>query len=109
MEREKGFESVVSRGVSGTYATLENSLAGSTRPLDASGRVATETVAGDTVSGAHGLPSVTPDLFLAAGFIVADLASRSLAEPSILEQVLRRAVHQAAALREQLPGGASRG
>jgi len=45
---------------------------------------------------------MTPDLFRAVGFIVTDLASRSATASRAVEDVLRRAVHQAAALREQL-------
>jgi hypothetical protein len=43
---------------------------------------------------------LTPDLFLAAGFIVLDIALCSPVGPSALEQVLRRAVQQATALRD---------
>ncbi len=71
------------------------------RPPDASVQVSTETVAGDSADDAVRLPNVTPDLFLAAGVILADLATRSLASPADVEDVLRRAVQQAIVLRTQ--------
>ncbi len=68
------------------------------RPPDASVQVSTETVAGDSAGAAAGLPSVTADLFLAAGVMLADLATRSLASPAVTEDILRRAVQQAGVL-----------
>lgn len=99
MEREKGFESVVSPAVSGTYVTPQKAAQGPSRPLDASVHVRTETVGGDTGTGAVGLPFVKPGLFLEAGLIVAERASRALAEPSVVEELLWQAVRQVAALR----------
>jgi hypothetical protein len=95
MEPEKGFESVVSRAFSGTYAASENAPEGSTRPLDASVRVATETDAGDTRYGANDLPVPTPDLFLAAGLIVADRAAQAHADALTVAELVGRAVQQA--------------
>jgi hypothetical protein len=41
---------------------------------------------------------MTPGLFLEAGLIVAERASRALAGPSVVEEFLRQAVRQVAAL-----------
>jgi hypothetical protein len=98
MEREKGFESGLSPAFSDTYATIQNAQENSTRPPDASGRVGTETLGGDTGRGAAGLPVVTPELFLEAGLIVAVRASRALAGSFVVEEFLRQAVRQVAAL-----------
>lgn len=98
MEREKGFESVVSRGVSGTYAPPENAPQSSTRPPDASVRVTTQTLAGYTGSNEGALPIVTPEMFLEAGLIVADRAMRAAPGPFEIEDALRRAVQQAKAV-----------
>ncbi len=99
MEREKGFESVVSLAVSGTYAALAKAPEGSTRPPDASVHVATGTVAGNTGGGVDGLPVVTPDLFLAAGLTVADRAVQAHPDALTVADVVRRAVQQAQVLR----------
>jgi hypothetical protein len=96
MEREKGFESVVSRAVSDTYAAPESAPEGSTQPHDASVHVRTGLHASDTLEQA--LPSPTPDLFIDAGIIVADRASRAHATASTVEDILRRAVRHAAVL-----------
>lgn len=98
MEREKGFEPVVSPGVSGTYATPENAPQSSTRHPDASVHVTTQTLAGYTGSNMGALPIVTPEVFLEAGLIVADRATRAAAGPFEIEDALRRAVQQAKAV-----------
>jgi hypothetical protein len=48
---------------------------------------------------AVGLPDVSPDLFIAAGAIAAERAARGAGPRSRVEDILRRAVDQAAALR----------
>jgi hypothetical protein len=58
----------------------------------------TEHVEGDTENRVDGLPSVTPELFLKAGLILAERASRAFAGPSVLEELLRKAVRQVTAL-----------
>ena len=99
MEREEGFESVISRTVSETYGAPEKLPEGSSRPPDASVHVRRETFGGDTGTDAAGLPLVTPGLFLEASLIVAERACRALAGPSVVEEFLRQAVRQVAALR----------
>jgi len=76
-----------------------STLRSSTWPPDASVRVSTERFTGDSPTTAHALPSVTPDLFLAAGLIVTEIAARSLSRSAALEEALRQAVKQATAAR----------
>lgn len=100
-EREKGFDlSARSPVFSRPYENPENAPEDSTRPADASVHVPTEIIAGDSAGGPAGLPSVTPDLFLAAGAIVAHLVLGSSAPPAVVGGVLRRAVQQAGVLRK---------
>jgi hypothetical protein len=99
MEREKGFESVVSHGVSCTYATLEKAPEGSTRPPEGSVRVHTETFGGDTSNDVDGLPIVTPELFIVAGMTLAQRATQFGAAPLTVQGILGRAVQQAVAVR----------
>lgn len=105
MEREKGFESGISRAVSAAYVTPEDAPRSPSQPPDASGHVSTETLGGDTEAGAPGLPVVTPELFLEPGLIAAERASRSFSIPSLVEEVLHQAVRQVTVLR----GSASKG
>ena len=56
-------------------------------------------VGGDIEPGVGALPTVTPELFLEAGLIVAERASLTLAEVSPIEDLLRQAVLQANASR----------
>ena len=99
MEREKGFESELSPAFSQLYVTSDGDARSSTRPPDASRHVSTQLHAGDTAKLPSALPSLTPDLFIAAGLIVADRAAASNAERSRVEEILRLAVDQAIALR----------
>jgi hypothetical protein len=93
----EGFEPGISRAVSGAYAATENALQSSSQPPVASVHVFTETVGGDTENDVTHLPTVTPELFLEAGLIVAERASRKLADVSLIEDLLRQAVQQATA------------
>jgi hypothetical protein len=99
MEREKGFESASLRVLSLLYAGADPAPQGSTRPPDASGRVATELDGGDSREPEPRLLAPTPDLFIAAGAIAAERAARGQAPRVQVEEILRRAVDQAAALR----------
>jgi hypothetical protein len=98
LEREKGFESPAFRVVSDTYATPDGDGRGSTRSLDASGRVATDLDASDA-EAVSALPALSPDLFITAGALAANHAAQSRWARSRIEELLRRAVDQAAALR----------
>jgi hypothetical protein len=99
MEREKGFESGITHGFSGTYVAPENAPESPSRPLDASIHVSTEHEGGDTASGRRAVPRPCPELFLEAGLIVADRAVRALAGRPAVEEIVHRAVRHAAALR----------
>jgi hypothetical protein len=99
MEREKGFESPAFPVFTRTYGTIEGDAGGSTRPADASGRVATWIHEGDDHGDPPPLPALTAELFITAGAIAADRAAREHAARSKVEEILRRAVDHAAALR----------
>ncbi len=100
MEREKGFEPGITHGFSVTYTTPENAPESSSRPLDASSNVPTEHVRGDTRRISTALPPPTPEMFLQAGFIVADRAARALSGKPVLDGIFHRAVQHAVALRD---------
>jgi hypothetical protein len=103
MEREKGFEPGISPALSSTYVTTEDAPESPSQPPDASVHVSTDTDAGDTQRASVGLPTVTPELFLEAGFIVAGRALRAPDDQSALEQVLRRTFEHVASLRHTGP------
>jgi len=102
MEREKGFESPAIPAFSRPYAAPDLHQRSSTKPADASGRVATAPGAGDTQGPSSPLPAPSPELFIAAGVAAADNAARTGAPRSAVEEILRRAVDQAAALRGEV-------
>jgi hypothetical protein len=99
MEREKGFESPVIPVFSRPYDTDEGDVESSTQPSDASGPVETELEEGDSGEPPLPLPSPTTELFITAGAIVAERASSGGAPRSRVEDMLRRAIDQAASLR----------
>ncbi len=99
MEREKGFESPIDPVFSRSYDTGEGDAEGSTRLADASTPVATRSHEGDVRAAASPLPAPAPDLFITAGALAAERAARSHAERFRVEEILRRAVDQASALR----------
>jgi hypothetical protein len=101
MEREKGFEPGISRAVSETYATPEDAPESPMQSPDASSRVSTELVGGDTRDAGSALPVPTPEMFLHAGFIVADRAARANAGKPVLDVIVHRAVQLAVALRDR--------
>ena len=102
MEREKGFESPASPVFSRPYAAPYVDAGGPRNPPDASGRIATEPDAGDVQRLSSPLPAPAPELFIAAGAAAADGAARTGATRSAVEEILRRAVDQAAALRGEV-------
>jgi hypothetical protein len=97
LEREKGFEPGITHAFSDTYAAPKSAQESSTRLPDASVRVSTEFDAGDTRDGDRCLPVLTPDLFINAGVIVAEHAGSEHVERTKVEEILRRALDQAAA------------
>lgn len=99
LEREKGFESPVIPVFSRPYDTDEGDVESSTQPSDASGPVETELEEGDSGEPPLPLPSPTSDLFIIAGAIAAEHAARGGAPRSRVEDMLRRAIDQAASLR----------
>jgi hypothetical protein len=101
LEREKGFESQIDPGFSRAYETIDGDNRGSTERSDASRRVPTSPDAGDTREDPAALPSPTPEMFITAGAILAERAARERAEPSTVQEILRRAMDQAAALRPE--------
>lgn len=105
MEREKGFEPPAFPVVSRTYDDAQGDGRGSTRPADASGHVATEPDGGDVQGSAPrlSLPSPSPELFIAAGAIVAGRAASAHQPRSAVDGYLRRAMDQADALRAAEP------
>ena len=102
MEREKGFESGIIPAFSRTYEAPDLHPGSSTKPPDASGRIATATDAGDVPGPFSPLPAPSPELFIAAGVAAAENAARAGAPRSAVEEILRRAVDQAAALRAEV-------
>jgi hypothetical protein len=103
MVTRTGIESGFSPVISSRYGSSESDEKSSTEPSDASGRVATSLQASDVPSTPPPLPAPSPDLFLAAGAVVAEWAARRQETRSRVEEILRRAVEQAAALREGAP------
>jgi len=102
MEREKGFESLAIPAFSRPYAAPDLHPRSSTKPADASGRIATAPDAGDIQEPSSPLPAPSPELFIAAGIAAADGAARMGAPRSAVEEILRRTVDQAAALRREV-------
>lgn len=100
MEREKGFESGPGPVISRTYDTAEGDTRGSTRPPELSECIENGTDARDVCGSSSSacLPSPTPDLFIAAGAIVAGRAATTGALRTTVDGLLRRALDQAAAL-----------
>ncbi len=94
-----GLESGVFQVLSRLNTVADEAPQGSTRPPDASGRVATGLHGGDSREPEPALPEPTQDLFIAAGAIAAECAARGHAPRVQVEEILRRAVDQAAALR----------
>ena len=70
------------------------------QPPDASSRVSKELVGGDTRDAGSALPVPTPEMFLHAGFIVANRAACANAGKPILDEIVHRAVQHALALRD---------
>lgn len=101
LEREKGFEPGISPDVSGTYAAPLNASQSPTRPLDASAQVETDTFEHDTGEELRALPDVAAELFVEAGFNVALRATVGGVSAPALERIVRRAVEQATALRDE--------
>jgi hypothetical protein len=99
MEREKGFESQALPVFTRPYDTSDGDAPSSTRPPDASGSVETEAQGGDDRSCLRQLPVPTAELFITAGVVIAGRAARERASKSTVEEILRRAVDQSAALR----------
>jgi hypothetical protein len=121
MVTRTGLESESGPVVSGCYGDADGDGRSSTASPDASGCVPTATDDGDSeeppsellelpapalelppepeVSLAPELPAPTPELFITAGAIVADRAAHGRAERWKVEEILRRAVDQAGALR----------
>jgi hypothetical protein len=87
---------------SGDYAASDYDGRGTTRPADASSGVSTEIHENDGRAGPGALPAPTADLFIMAGAVLADRASREHADQTGVEVILRRAVAQAAALRGEV-------
>jgi hypothetical protein len=58
--------------------------------------------AGDSQALSPTLPDPSPDLFIAAGVAAAEGAARAGAPRSSVEEILRRAVDQAAVLRPEV-------
>jgi hypothetical protein len=102
-EREKGFESGLSIGFSSLFLDRKSDRECVTGPDDASGRVATSTEASDVPCTSPSLPEVSPELFFAAGALAAANAARAEGTRSRVEEILRRAVDQAAAVRGEAP------
>ena len=98
MVTRTGIESPVSPAFSRPYAAPELHLESSTKPRDASERVATELDASDIREPGSPLPAPSPDLFITAGAALAGRAARSQVARTVVEEILRRAVHQAALL-----------
>jgi hypothetical protein len=90
LEREEGFDPGVITGFSRLHEPPDFHSQSSTKPADASGRIATERDAGDIQERASPLPAPSPELFM---------AGRAGAPRSAVEEILKRAVDQAAALR----------
>ncbi len=99
MEREKGFEPGVITGFSPLHETPDFHSQSSTKPADASGHVATERDAGDLREPSSPLPAASAELFITAGVALAESAARTGAPRPAVEEILKRAVDQAAALR----------
>jgi hypothetical protein len=102
MEREKGFETRIIPGFSRLHETPDLHSQSSTNRADASGRIAMAPDAGDIQERSSPLPAPSPELFIAAGVAAADGAVRAGAPRSAVEEILRRAVDQAAALRGEV-------
>jgi hypothetical protein len=85
--------------LSGGYAVGDDDGRDTTRPADASSDVSTAPHENDGRAGNGALPAPTADLFIMAGAVLADRASREHADQTGVEEILRRAVAQAAALR----------
>ena len=96
MEREKGFEPGVTPTFSSLHAGGDLPGEGSTRPPEAPLQGSSEP---DTVT----LPAPTVDLFVTAGAVCAERAARGEGSRVHIEDILRRAASQAAAL-QVVPG-----
>ncbi len=99
MEREKGFESDADCVSSSLYAVPDVPGKVSRWRAEASRHVDTELRGDDNAQSPSALLDPTPDLFISAGAVVADRAAREGAQRSKVEELLRRAVDQATALR----------
>ncbi len=102
MEREKGFEPRVNTAFSRLHETPDFHSRSSTNPADASGRIAIAPDAGDTRERSSPLPVPSPELFIAAGVALAEGAARTGAPRSAVEEILKRALDQAASLRGEV-------
>ena len=87
---------------SGDYAAGDDDGCDTTRPADASSDVSTEPHENDGRAELGALPAPTADLFILVGAVLADRASREHAAQPGVEEILRRAVAQAAVLREKV-------
>jgi hypothetical protein len=102
MEREKGFEPGVITGFSRLHESPDLHSQSSSERSDASGHVATERDAGDVRQPSSPLPAPSAELFIAAGVALAQSATRTGAAQPTIEEILKRAVDQAAALRGEV-------
>ncbi len=85
--------------ISGSYLSTDSDEQGSTQPVDASKHVEKGPHGDDVLEGLSPLPAPTAELFIFAGILAAEHASREHAGRSRVEEILRRAVDQSAVLR----------
>ena len=83
---------------SGDYAATDDNGRDGTRPADASSDVSTDANAHDEAGDTELLPALTPELFVAAGALVAKRVAGEGAGATQVEEVLRRAVDQCRAI-----------
>jgi len=102
-EREKGLESRLSLGYSEPFRPRDSDPRCVSQPPDASGRVVTSTDAGSVLLSSPSLPPVSQELFFAAGAALAARAAQRAQTHSRVDEILRRAVDQAAALGKDGP------
>jgi hypothetical protein len=103
MEREKGFESQIPPVFSRLKTTIEGDIPGSTHDANASASSPSWIDEGDIREPGSPLPAPTGELFISAGALLADRAARDRAAKFRVEEILRRAVDQAAALGGEAP------
>jgi hypothetical protein len=96
-----GIESGLSGVFSDSYEPPLVAPGASSHPPDASERVASEPLAVDSLAVRDRLPSPDPELFLAAGSVLASQATQAQAAHAAVEGLLRRAMDQACQLRRE--------